>query len=134
MKSLIIALISLTSLSTLASRIPFCTITFSGTTEGSGIYQPMHQKITNSLVKYDYHFENLKIDASFALDVNNKGMILMIDKASGRVLSSTYAALLDGEKEELEAYLDLNGATYQVDCKYDNEVLESDKAETPFEL
>lgn len=121
MKSLIITLISLSSLSTFASRIPVCTMTFGGTSQGTGIYKPMRQEIRGSLHIYDYDFENLRVDARFNLASGNKGMIMMIDKASGRVLSSTYASLVDAEDESIEAYLDLNEATYQVECKYEHQ-------------
>jgi hypothetical protein len=47
-----------------------------------------------------------------------------------RVLSSTYAALLDGEDEVLEAYLDVNESTYQVTCKYADDIPESDKSDS----
>ena len=121
MKSLIITLISLSSLSTFASRIPVCTMTFGGTSQGSGIYKPMHQDIRGSLYIYDYNFDDIRIDARFNLATGSKGMIMMIDKASGRVLSNTYASLVDGKDEEIEAYLDLNKATYQVECKYEDQ-------------
>lgn len=130
MKSLIVALISLSSLTTFASRIPVCTITFTGTSAGGGIYKPMRQEIRGSLVIYDYHFENLRVDARFNLARGNKGMIMIVDKVSGRVLSMNRGALIDGEDETLETYFDLNEATYQIECMYQAEVPESDKADT----
>lgn len=129
MKSLIIGLICLSSTSVFASRIPFCNITFGGIPEGVGIHKPMNQRIKNSLVKYDYHFESLIVDVSFNLAVNNKGMVLMIDRKTNEVVSYTYAALLDGPDETLEANIKLGDAIYQVGCKYADEIPESDKVE-----
>ncbi len=131
MKTMIIALLSLFSLTTFANRIPVCTMTFSGTSEGGGIYKPMQQTITNGLIKYDYHFEDLKVGVSFNLNIDKKGLIIMVDKKSNRTLNMTYGTLLDGEDETLETYLDINEATYQVDCKYQVEVSESDKVVEP---
>lgn len=126
MKLFISAIILSLSTSSFAGRIPFCDITFSQTTEGTGIHRSMSQKIQNNVVRYVYHFKNLRVDASFH-KADNKGLILIVDKSSGQVLSSTYATLLDGADETLESYLDLNGATYQVNCKYGDEIPESDK-------
>ena len=122
MKSLIVILVTLSSLTAFASRIPVCTMTFGTKVEGVGIYKPMRQEIRNRLVIYDYHFENLKIDARFNLDTGPQGMIMMVDKASERVLHMTTASLRDGADESVEAYLDLNKDTYQVECKYQDEV------------
>ena len=128
MKSLLIALLSFSSLTTFASRIPVCTITFSGGPEGVGIHQTMKQDIRGSLVIYEYHFENLRVDARFNLAKGNKGMIMMVDKKTDRVVAMTSPTLLDGKDESADLYYDQNGTTYQVDCKYQNEIPESDGA------
>ncbi len=132
MKKLIAALFVLATSSAMAGKIPYCEISFTGTTAGNGIKHPMHQSINEKAVGFSYHFEDVIVRADFPIQNLQTGLILIIDRASGNVLSETYGNISNDRFARLESYLKIpngplsEGSTYRVSCK---EVEEQDPAD-----